>query len=188
VEAILPETATMKKEVIKIALLGPESTGKSTLAAALASHYQTLWAREFARSYLPTLNRSYTKSDVLNCVAEQQKLESEVLYNTTQPLVFFDTEMINLYVWLDYCYGDAPIGLISNLKDRYDFYLLTAPDIPFEPDPLREHPDLRDYFFERYKTEILKTNIPFAVINGIGNTRFENAVRAIDNSINFRNE
>jgi nicotinamide riboside kinase len=178
----------MKKEVFKIALLGPESTGKSTLAADLASHYQTLWCPEFARSFLPTLNKPYTKSDVLHCVDEQQKLESDVLNTATQPLVFFDTEMINLFVWLDYCYGDAPISLISNLKDRYDFYLLTSPDIPFEPDPLREHPDLRDYFFECYKTEVIKTGIPFTVIDGIGTTRFENAVRAVDHALKKHTE
>lgn len=170
----------MKPALVKIALLGPESTGKSTLAEALARHFNTLWVPEFARNYLPTLTHQYTKEDVWYCIEQQRNMERDAIQSATAHVVFFDTEMINLSVWLDYRYGEAPLWITDDIKQRYDFYLLTAPDIPFEPDPLREHPDLREYFFERYRQAIMAAAIPYQIIEGTGTARLQNAIAAVE--------
>jgi nicotinamide riboside kinase len=173
----------MSPGTFKIALLGPESTGKSTLAAALADYFGTGWVPEFARSYLPTLTHEYTEADVLHCAKEQRNLEDAACRATTARLLFFDTDMINLSVWLEYRFSKAPDWLTKELKSRYDFYLLTTPDLPFEPDPLREHPDLREYFFDKYRQAIHAAGIPYQVIEGVGKQRFENARRAVEKAL-----
>ena len=161
---------TMKTKHRKIAILGPESTGKSTLAAALAHHFNTLWVPEFARVYLEGLNRPYDYADVLQCARGQRAWEEQQLCKTSGP-IFFDTEMINLHIWLKEKFGNSPDWILENIRNRYDFYLLTEPDLPFVADPLRENPDRRSYFFEIYQQEILKFNIPFAIVNGHGKNR-----------------
>lgn len=162
----------------KVALLGPESSGKSTLAATLAGHYTSLWVPEFARAYLGGFNRTYDRDDVIECAKGQRRWEEQVLGRTSST-VFFDTEMINLHVWINDKFGDAPDWLLEGLPSRYDFYLLTAPDLPFEHDPLRENPERRQYFFERYRDEIKRSDIPYAVVSGLGNDRLASALDAL---------
>ena len=166
---------SMKSKYRKIAILGPESTGKSTLAVALANHFNTLWVPEFARDYIGGLNRPYDYADVLQCARGQRDWEEQQLCKTSGP-VFFDTEMINLHIWLKEKFGNSPDWILGDIRKRYDFYLLTTPDLPFVADPLRENPDRREYFFNLYKKALEALDIHFGLVTGQDEARFKSAL------------
>ena len=168
----------------KIALLGPESTGKSSLCRQLAAHYQAPWVPEFARDYLEALDRNYTLQDVIYCAGEQLKAE-DLADSKSKGLLFCDTEFINYKIWCLDVFKTCP-DWISGLaaSKRYDFYLLTMPDIPFIADPVRENPHRREELFLLYKGELEQLNIPYATVGGTGDERLWNAVRAIDAYLN----
>ena len=69
----------------------------------------------------------------------------------------------------------------------FDLYLLCAPDLPWEFDPVREHGNDREYFFDWYKREIEQTSKPFKIIDGIGNKRIENAINSVTNFLEKSN-
>jgi len=172
--------------MIKIAILGPESTGKSTLAEALSENFQSPWVPEYAREYIEKLTDQYTYSDVCN-IAHRQ-IEQEDFYskpeNSTTEFVFFDTDLILTKVWFEYKYKLVPEFLTEQLKiDFFDLYLLCAPDLPWEFDPVREHGNDRTFFFDWYKKEIEQTGKPFVTVNGIGSQRINNAINSLENYI-----
>ncbi len=165
--------------ILRIALLGPESTGKSTLAERLAEQHRTVWVPEFARTYLASLDHPYTESDVVHCFREQLAAENRMAF-TAYRYLFCDTEVINFRVWLLYRFGHCPSFVSDAWTNRYDFYLLTYPDIAFEPDPLREHPGRRLFFFDWYRRELEMRGASYAVIKGEGEARIRNAKLALD--------
>lgn len=169
----------------KIAVTGPESTGKSALTQALAAHYNCPFVCEFAREYVEKLDRPYNFDDIKAIARHQIEAENYYSENKIADFVFFDTELIITKVWFEYCYGEAPDFVHQALMTKYfDLYLLCEPDLAWEPDPVREHGDDRDYFYERYKQEIILLQKPFFSINGTGQIRIQHAIGAIESFIN----
>lgn len=168
----------------KIAILGPESTGKSELAKALAEYYHAEWVPEYAREYIEKLSLPYTYDDV--CAIAKKQIAQEEFYqnNIACDFVFFDTDLIITKVWFEYCYHRVPEFVLQKLADNYfDFYLLCFPDVAWQPDPVREHGNDREYFFDWYKHEIQKTGKPFFVVTGTGEQRTVNAINAINSML-----
>ncbi len=167
--------------MLKIAIIGPESTGKSELSKKLADYFQCEWVPEFAREYVENLDRPYTFEDV--CKIAENQIQQEVKYEKAEKeIVIFDTELIITKVWFLYCYNECPQFLQDQLDKKYfDMYLLCAPDLPWEPDPVREHGSDRDYFFNWYKKEIEILNKPYFVVTGLGDERTKNAIDIIEN-------
>ena len=96
--------------------------------------------------------------------------------------MFFDTDLIITKVWFEYRFQHVPDFVNERLNTGFfDLYLLCEPDLPWQPDPVREHGDDRDYFFDWYKTEIEKLGKPYCSIHGMDNHRLINAVNHIDN-------
>ncbi len=169
----------------RIAVTGPESTGKSALTKALAARYGSPHVPEYAREYVEQLGRPYRFEDVVAIAQQQIEAEKQFSENNEAPYVFFDTELIITKVWFEYCYGSVPDFLQEALDTGYfDLYLLCEPDLPWEPDPVREHGEDRDYFFERYKQEIELLGKPYFSINGTGEARVNNAISAIESFFN----
>jgi nicotinamide riboside kinase len=154
----------------KIVVIGPESTGKSTLCEMLAQHYQTEWCAEFAREWLLTNGTAYTYDDLLTIAKGQVALEEEYMAkkvdswqltvdgekaNYHQPtntlsqpstinhqLLFLDTDMYVMKVWCEYVFNDCHHWILNRIAERkYDLYLLCKPDLPWVKDELREYPD-----------------------------------------------
>lgn len=170
--------------MIKIAILGPESTGKTALAKSLAEHFEAEWVPEFAREYVENLTDPYTYNDVCNIALRQIEQEKKYENNTSsnEKFVFFDTDLIITKVWFEYKYKTVPDFLTDRMKlGFFDLYLLCAPDLAWEADSVREHGTDRDFFFEWYKTEIEQTNKPYVIVNGIGNLRTQHAIEALSN-------
>ena len=166
--------------MIKIAILGPESTGKTELTRQLAEYFKAPWVSEYAREYVEKLSRPYTYEDVCKIAEKQIELENQYCNNLTESFVFFDTELIITKVWFEYKFKKVPELVTDWLQHHsFDLYLLCAPDLPWEFDPVREHGDDRDYFFDWYQREIEQTKKPCVIVEGIGNQRFQNTLQAL---------
>lgn len=166
--------------MLKIAVIGPESTGKTELCKALASHYRCKWEPELAREFVENLDREYTFDDVVE-IARLQIEQEKKHEQADDELVFFDTDLIITKVWLDYKYGTVPVFVQERLESRFiDFYLLTEPDLPWVYDPVREHGDDREFFFNWYENEVKLLGTPYAKVNGVGDARVQNAIKATE--------
>ena len=167
-------------EIIKIAIVGPESTGKSTMSAYLAKHYNTVWVPEFAREYCEKLTGPPTWQDEVKMFYGQVALEKEILPKANK-LLICDTTFITVKIWSDYTFGSSPQEVLGELlKHPYDVYLLLDIDLPWEEDPLRDFPHQRGHFMDVWHKELQALNATYVVISGNGAERYENAVAAID--------
>lgn len=167
-------------KMIRIALIGPESTGKSTLCEQLATHYHTKWVEEFSRKYIGNLNRNYIEEDVLFCIKEQLLLEKKTIENSAK-IIFTDNEVINGKVWMMDKYSHCPEWIDDEIKNNpYDLYLLTYPDLPFIADEVRENGKRRMYFYDWYKRILDENNFNYAIIKGTGPQRLAAAIKVIE--------
>lgn len=168
--------------MLKIAITGPESTGKTTLARQLAAHYHTLWVPEYARFYLTFLDRAYTPEDVVEIAKGQVHWENE-LSKLNPKLLFCDTDLTVAKIWLKFKYNLENEWIESHLKSKtYDFHLLCNIDLPWQDDPLRENPNLQDRqaLYDLYKQELKNLSATFFEIAGNEQHRFEQVKNLID--------
>lgn len=146
----------------KVAIIGPESTGKSTLAKELAEQFKGTYVPEYAREYVERKGRKeLTYDEVCEIAREQIKSISKAGF------YFFDTELIVTKVWFEYAFGKVPEWLTEAIKTYpMDLYLLTYPDIPWVPDPARYNGSqaMREELFDRYEEEVKATGVPYYVI------------------------
>jgi NadR type nicotinamide-nucleotide adenylyltransferase len=174
------EIENPKSEIIKIAIVGPESTGKSTMSAFLAEHYHTVWVPEYAREYCEKLTNPPTWQDEINMFYGQLALEQEYLPKANK-LLICDTTFITVKIWSDQMFGRSPQEVLDELPKRpYDFYLLLDIDLPWEDDPLRNFPNMREHFMDVWHKELRNLNANYVTISGTGQDRYESAVKAID--------
>jgi len=164
----------------KIAITGPESTGKSELCSQLAVHYSTVWVPEYARDYLNKIDRPYTYDDILEIARGQIKNE-DYWGRKANEYLFCDTELIVAKIWCEVKYHQCHPWILEMIgKNHYDLYLLCNIDLPWEYDPQREHPGLRQCLFDLYYKELSERNLPFFIISGKGKDRMINAISIID--------
>jgi NadR type nicotinamide-nucleotide adenylyltransferase len=165
----------------RIAVTGPESTGKSMLTEQLALHFHTEWVPEYARKYLEKLKRPYEEKDIL-MIARGQLASETVRMKSAGKYLFCDTELLVTKIWSEVKYHRCDPWILEAIdKHRYDFYLLCDIDLPWQYDPLREHPHKRKYLFELYYNELNQRHFPFAVVHGTGSRRLQNALKTIEN-------
>lgn len=169
----------------RIAITGPESTGKSTLAQELAQYFNTLWVPEFAREYIGNLDQPYTLADLENIARGQIALQQQNEAAASE-LVIADTELLVLKIWSENAFGQCPAWILEELQQQqFDLYLLMNVDLPWKPDPQREHPHLRQYFFDLYKSELERLGFPYQIISGTDEERFRKALQVIEQHFNF---
>ncbi len=173
------------QEIKKIVIIGPESTGKSTLSKALAEHFQTLWCPEYAREYLLKNGTNYSAADLLTIAKGQLKLEDEFLQKiqeeTKKSVLFVDTDMYVMKVWSEYVFGTCDFFILDTIiKRKYDGYLLCNIDLPWVKDELREYPDEkpRQELFAIYKDLLINQTVPWALISGTNTERTATAIKA----------
>lgn len=166
--------------IFKINLTGPESAGKSTLSASLASHYKEPHVEEYARSFLSTGHRVRDEQTLIGLAHVQIEWENKALEKADR-VIFCDTDPLVLLIWAHEKYGKSPPALVALARHhRYELTLLCKPDLDWEPDPQRENPHDRDKLFDLYLSFAKKFQFNYAVIEGLGEARLNNALAKVD--------
>jgi NadR type nicotinamide-nucleotide adenylyltransferase len=164
---------------MKIAITGPESTGKTTLAHDLAKEFNTTWIPEFAREYLEQKGGKYNYEDIEIIAREQEKTWNKAKH---QELVFFDTEFTVLKIWSEIKFGKVASYIIDSLENQaFDHYFICDPTgVEWKEDPLREHPERREEFFELYLRVMHSNNRNFTILSGDWNERLKKAIEVVN--------
>jgi len=189
----------MSEPIIKVVVIGPESTGKSILCEKLAAHYNTIWVEEYAREFLLKNGNAYTQKDLLTIAKGQIKNEEKAIQLlsesgssspfgglrglTNNKLLFIDTDMYVMKVWSEYVFNACDHFILNQIAERkYDCYLLCEPDIDWVKDELREYPDLetRSKLFHHYKDLMVHQHCDWVSINGNYESRLNKAISHID--------
>lgn len=184
------------KKMIKIVVVGPESTGKSTISAELAAHFSTIWCREYAREYLLQYGTSYSFDDLLTIAHGQISLEEKAIeellllqakQNKKQiPVLFIDTDMYVMKVWCEFVFQKCHPWILNQIVERnYDGYLLCKPDLPWVKDTLREYPDYqtRDTLYHHYKDILINQKTPWFEVSGASSNRKHHAISWVEDLI-----
>ena len=180
----------------KIVVIGPESTGKSSLCEALAKYFNTLWCPEYAREYLLKNGKNYSYENLLEIAKGQIALEDSYSqkvektddastsdsYLLSSNFLFIDTDMYVMKVWCEYVFDKCHSYILEQIVERkYDLYLLCNTDLPWAEDELREYPDeqTRRELFKIYYDIMLNQSVPFAIVSGTGEARVQSAIDAV---------
>lgn len=165
--------------MITVCLFGPESTGKTTLAAALAAHYATIAVPEYGRIYCEIFGNDCDAED-LRAIVKGQHLLEEAAARKTEGMLILDTDAVMTAVWSDVLLGKR-LADLSAVKAA-DFYLLADIDVPFEQDTIRYFPDQaeRQRMFELCRAELERRALPYAVVSGGQEQRLQTAIDAIN--------
>lgn len=174
----------------KIAVIGPESTGKSMLCEQLAAHYNTIWVKEYAREYLHENGSNYVFEDLHKIakgqisneekiIGQLQKITSDEKNNS---LIFIDTDLQVIKIWSEFVFNKCDNRILTEIsKRKYDLYLFCNIDLPWVKDELREYPDIevRKKLFHYYHEELTEQKTPWLIISGNYTERIMSAVDAV---------
>jgi NadR type nicotinamide-nucleotide adenylyltransferase len=176
----------------KIVIIGPESTGKSTLCEGLAAHFNTDWVREYAREYLLRYGTGYRYEDLLTIARGQLALEERhaaALAGREDPILFIDTDMYVMKIWGEFVFGRCDAWILDQIVARnYDGYLLCRTDLPWTADELREYPNEgpREILFHMYKDCMVNQSTPWREISGQAEERLRTAISAVKEMLEVR--
>lgn len=163
----------------RIVITGPESSGKSTLAAWLAQEFELPMATEYARIHLEKFGAEYDESTVIS-MARQHLIHQREMVPVEAPLGIFDTDLINYKIWCDVAFSRCDASILRGIEqESTHVYLVCYPDLPWVADPLREHPHERLMLYERHLAEIRKSDRAYIVIRGEGEQRKDTAREAM---------
>jgi len=169
--------------VKRVVIIGPECTGKSELSKFLSEYFKTVRVEEYARAYLNKLIHGYEKSDLTKIANGQVRMEDEWMYDANKILIC-DTNAVVVKVWSDFKYGSCDPDILKIIAERkYDLYLLTYVDVPWEADKQREHPDKREQLYQIFSEELSRLNVPVIDIRGSREERRKKAIQAIEELI-----
>ncbi len=169
--------------MIKIVFTGPESTGKTVLAERLAQQLRLPWVPEFARYYVAHLNRPYQRADLI-AIGRGQWAWEQWFARQAPTVLLCDTDWTVLHVWEHYRFGTPAVGQWCWQQgypktEPAHYYFLCAPDFPWQPDPLREHPNEREALFRWYEQLLQEYRASYEVLCGPLERRTKAALRRI---------
>ncbi len=158
----------------KIAIVGPESTGKSTLAKKLAKYFNTVWAKEYAREFLENNGTNYTFENLYEIAKGQLEEENQAMQkakevSSNRSLVILDTNLLVIKIWSEFVFNKCDNRILREIAQRkYDGYLLCNTDVPWVKDNLREYPNIetREKLFLFYKEELTEQQSPWIILHG----------------------
>lgn len=167
----------------RIVLIGPESTGKTTMAKLLAQHYGTVWVEEFGREYYVKKNGKLVLEDITEIAKGQIKLEEDALLSANK-FLFCDTDLIVTQIWSEIYFKQCPTEVLDLNRNRnYDLYLLLDIDLPWEDDGTREFPHLREWHFNKLQNELETRKLNYKIIRGMNEERLNQCINAVNSII-----
>ncbi|WP_287881699.1 ATP-binding protein [Aquitalea sp.] len=167
----------------RIAVVGPESCGKSTLSAQLAASMQAQGVRashvtEYARDYYANRPYQVAMPDIEAIACGQ--LQAEQAAARQHDWLVCDTTVLICKIWAEVAFGQASPALLQHYRPQdYVLTLLTATDIPWQPDPLRSHPAERDWLLSLYQAELAAVGIVPVLLQGSEAQRLQQAWHAL---------
>ena len=182
----------MSVDPLRIAVYGPESTGKTELAGTLARHFGAPLVAEYAREFWDR-HGAITLEDIPVIAREQWRREDEALLRHdfaghapgARPLVICDTEALTTVLWSDLLYGTCAADIRREADRRakqYACYLLLDIDVPFTPDPQRcfPAPEDREKCRRIWRGALERRGLPFVEISGDWAAREQRAIAAVN--------
>ena len=179
------ETQPTASKIRRIAIIGPECTGKTTLTQQLAEHAGVAWIPEYARKYITELEGIYSIDDVI-FIAKKQIDEYDYSDEGVFNEIFFDTDLIITKVWFDVVFKDCPDWVEKAIQERpFEYHLLCNTELPWEPDMVRQNGgEKREKLFKMYEQELIKRGYPYGVVTGNGQERLSNALTLLNSFFN----
>ncbi|PRP69883.1 nicotinamide mononucleotide-binding protein [Chromobacterium amazonense] len=168
---------------IRVAIVGPESSGKSTLAEDLARRlcglgWAATWVEEYSRAYYADKPYVSTPADIEVIAAGQLAAEDAAAADSR--ILLCDTTVLTCKIWAEVAHGAASAQLLALYRPHdYDLTLLACPDIPWQPDPLRSHPTQRDWLLALHRQELARQGIQAVELRGEREPRLERALRSV---------
>lgn len=177
----------------RIALYGPESTGKTTLALQLAEILQGYYVPEYLRFYLETRaskgifpEQLVSYADARTVFEGQYQLEEQA-FAQARPCVILDTCLWQNLAYAQHYFAQWPTEWDEYLTPgRYDLLLLCRPDIPWTADPLRDRPQAAPYMFRHFRRLLYRYELPFRLVEGRGAARTACALRHLHDFFGLR--
>ncbi len=173
--------------MIRVVIVGAESTGKTTLALALAEHYKTTWVPEFGRLYTEARSPrgELWRSDEFTFIAAEQVRMEDALARIANRVLICDTDALATAIWHERYLGAPSAEVLAIAAGRcYDLYILTDVDTPFVPDDIRDGESIRVWMHRRFADELARLGVPVAFVSGSHEERLAAAITRIDVILN----
>jgi HTH-type transcriptional regulator, transcriptional repressor of NAD biosynthesis genes len=180
----------LNARVKRVAIVGAESTGKTTLAQNLAQHFHTVWVPEYGREYTEVtvgpdavFGYQWKTEEFVHIARRQIELEDQLAEQANRVLIC-DTDALATAIWHERYLGSRSPEVEEIARGHsYDLYLLTGVDIPFVQDGIRDGEHLREWMTERFRQELERRHLPWFPLQGSYAERFRTAVTAIEKLI-----
>jgi NadR type nicotinamide-nucleotide adenylyltransferase len=168
-------------DVKRVCLLGAESTGKTTLARALATRFETVWNPEYGRPYTqigrpagaPWTSWEFTHIARIHCWYE------DFLAGLAHRVLFSDTDAFTTALFHEVYLGTPATGFAELVERTYDLFVVCALDVPWRHDGLREFEAQRRWMHERYLQRARESGSPWLLVEGPAAARLEAAAEAV---------
>lgn len=169
--------------VKRVAMVGAESTGKTTLATALAQRLETVWVREYGRDYSEVrgLEAKWTSDEFVRIATRQNELEDEAARTASRVLIC-DTDALATCVWHERYVGSR-CDAVERLVRPLDLYLVTAPDVPWVDDGLRDGEHVRQWMHTQFVQMLRERGARFEVLTGTWDERERAAMAAVERAL-----
>lgn len=166
--------------VKKVCILGGESSGKSTLAAALAARFGTVHVEEYGRELWERNGGTLVFSDMLHIAETQVNREEEALLNAFR-FLFCDTSPLTTLFYSRHMFGRSDVALERLAERSYDLVVLCSPDIPFVQDGTRQPDTFREDQHRWYLQELQRRSISYLRVTGNLEQRLHQVSQSMQN-------
>jgi len=171
----------------KIVLVGPESSGKTTMAKLISKKLNTTYIKEYGADYIDQKglnqntknNDKFSIIDINHIASGQIHLENEALKQNNKTIIY-DTDLITTQIWSEIYFNKCPKWIVDESYRRtYDLYLLMDIDFEWQDEGIREFPEKRQWHFNRIKKELDKRNLNYKLISGTIEDRLKKCLKEI---------